>query len=251
MIVYNGIDVSEFQNPKMINYDELCKHIDFAIIRAGFTGTATGATYVEDKHFRTHYAEFKQRGIPVGAYWYSCADTIAKGKAEAEFFYSVIKGKTFEMPVYIDTEDNVHQAKQSPSILTDAVVAFCDLMENSGYYVGIYASEYWFNTRLVLAKLKDFDLWVANWDKTNRPMPSLAGLWQYSSRGQIRGYIGNLDMNSSYKDYPNIIRQNKLNGFRDQKTKILATKVYDKAEEADKKIKELVAQGFNVMSELI
>ena len=250
-MIYKGIDVSEFQNPKNINYNELCKNIDFAIIRAGFTGTTTGVMCVEDKHFATHYAELKQRGIAVGAYWYSCADNVKEGQAEAEAFYNVVKGKQFEMPLYIDTEDTIHQAKQKPSLLTDTVIAFCETLEAKGYYVGIYASQYWFNTRLQLVRLKPFDLWVANWDIETRPMTAQAGVWQYSSRGQIKGYVGNLDLNYAYKDYKNIMKEAKLNGFIDRVTRITATKTETGMAAIDQEISALKAKGYEVKTELI
>ena len=49
-----GIDISVWQNPSSINYDQLVKGIDFAILRAGFTSQADGVTKNKDKIGRAH-----------------------------------------------------------------------------------------------------------------------------------------------------------------------------------------------------
>lgn len=38
-------------------------------------------------------------------------------------------------------------------------------------------------------------------------------MWQYTSSGKTDGISGNTDMDLSFKDYPNIMRVNGLNGF--------------------------------------
>ena len=247
--MYKGIDISEFQNPNMINYDRISKNIDFVILRAGFTGTATGSTYKKDAHFDRHYEEFKKRNVPIGAYWYSCANTRTKGIAEAQNFIKIIQGKTFDYPLYIDTEDTVHQSKATREDLTRAIEAFCLKMEEAGYYVGIYASQSWFNERLYISDLKRFDFWVANWSTNSRPIADYAGMWQYSSKGKIEGYTGNLDLNNAYKDYPAIMKQAKLNGYGDRKIKITATKTFKTEKDLQMAIDDLVFLGFEYRTE--
>lgn len=39
------------------------------------------------------------------------------------------------------------------------------------------------------------------------------GMWQYTSSGKTGGITGNTDMDLAFKDYPNIMRANGLNGF--------------------------------------
>ena len=98
-----GIDISTWQKPSQINYNQLAKEVDFVILRAGYTGRSTGVSLHKDDAFEQHYKSFLKRGIPVGVYWYSCANTKAKGIAEAKKCLEIIKGKTISYPVFIDT----------------------------------------------------------------------------------------------------------------------------------------------------
>ena len=120
------IDISYYQHSRDIDYDTLSAAISGAILRVGFTGWGTGNSYHKDAEFENHYRELKKRGVPIGAYWYSCADTVAEGTAEANACYEMgLKGKTFELPIYWDTEDNHHQRPASSETLTATGRAFC------------------------------------------------------------------------------------------------------------------------------
>lgn len=204
-----GIDISLWQTPAKIDYDKLARQIDFVILRAGFTGHATGASYHVDHAFHTHYTQFHTRNVPIGVYWYSCANTPEEGVAEAKALLAVLKDKELRYPVFIDSEDGYHQQPSTKDALTNAVRAFCKTIEAAGYYVGIYASSSWFSTELFVEQLAPYDLWVAQWGKTR---PKLRhGIWQYSSKGRLDGYDGPLDFNYAYKDYAGIITANGLN----------------------------------------
>ena len=213
-----GIDVSTHQGK--INWEKVkADGIQFAIIRAGFTGYGKSKSKQKDDCFETNYANAKKVGIPVGVYWYSCAVTESEAIQEADLLLEYIKGKKLEYPVYIDTEDNHDVSKYSPTsqatigrnALTKVVKAFCERIENAGYYVGIYASASWFKDRLNDDELSAYDHWIAQWSSTRPSKPH--GVWQYTSSGKVNGIVGNVDMNYSDKDYINIMKKNGLNGF--------------------------------------
>ena len=114
-----GLDISSYQSG--INFDAIkSAGIEFLILRAGFTGWGTGTNYNKDKSFEHFYNQSKSHNIPVGAYWYSCANTKEKGIAEANYMYeNCLKGKKFEFPIYIDVEDT-HWQKNNKTGTTDA-----------------------------------------------------------------------------------------------------------------------------------
>lgn len=207
------IDISTHQKAKNIDYDQLAQNISAAILRVGYTGWGTGDFYDEDEQFKIHYEELKKRGIPVGAYWYSCANTPEKGKAEAEYMINIMKGMQFEYPVYWDVEDPTHQATASKEELTNAGISFLDTLEKSGYYVGIYASSSWFRERLDMNRLNRYDQWVAHYGVDEPNWSGDYGMWQYTDREYLPGYKGRLDANEVYKDYPSIIKNAGLNGY--------------------------------------
>lgn len=208
------IDISAYQHSRDIDYDKLSQAISGAILRVGFTGWGTGNSYHKDAEFENHYRELKKRGVPIGAYWYSCANTVTEGTAEANACYEMgLKGKTFELPIYWDTEDNHHQRPASSETLTATGRAFCKRLEALGYYAGIYASSSWLYTELNMAALADIDVWVAHYGVSKPSYTGAFGMWQYTSTGRIPGYSGGLDLNVMYHDYPAIIKKAGLNGF--------------------------------------
>ena len=207
-----GLDISSYQSN--INFDAIKNNdIKFLILRAGFTGYGTGVSYNKDNSFESFYSNAKSRAIPVGAYWYSCANTYQKGVNEANYMYNnCLKGKQFEYPIYIDVEDN-HWQKNNKAGVNQAIKGFCETLENKGYYVGIYASDIsGFKEMMNINELTNYDKWVARYGSKPQYVTSY-GMWQSSSSGRISGYNGNLDVNESYKDYPSIIKGAGLNGY--------------------------------------
>lgn len=207
----NGLDISAYQ--KGINFKAIKDAgKEFLILRAGYTGYSNGKSHYKDSQFETFYSESRKYNIPVGAYWYSCADSYEKGVSEAKYMYeNCLKGKQFEFPIYIDVEDSHYQIKTKKGT-TEAIIGFCETLENLGYYVGYYANLNWLNNHIDTKLLTKYDLWLAHWTLA----PSLKykfGLWQNSSRGKINGYSGYLDTDESYKDYPKIIKEKGLNGY--------------------------------------
>ena len=206
-----GLDISSYQNG--ISFDAIKNSVEFLILRAGFTGWGTGVSYNKDNCFENFYNQAKSRGIPVGAYWYSCANTYQKGVDEANYMYNnCLKGKQFEYPIYIDVEDTHHQVGNKNGV-TQAIKGFCETLEAKGYYVGIYASDIsGFQDKMNIGELNAYDKWVARYGSTPKYVSSY-GMWQSSSSGRINGYNGNLDTDVAYKDYPSIIKSNGLNGY--------------------------------------
>lgn len=199
---YNGIDVSTWQ--ESINWNNVSKSgIDFAIIRATY-----GTTGV-DNYFNVNMNGTKKTSINVGAYHYTYAKSVSESKAEAQHFLNVISPYKFQYPVAFDIEDNSLISLGS-STLTDITRAFCETVENAGYYICIYSNLNWFKNYLNMDSLSNFDVWLSQWNSS----PSYSGnfgIWQYSCEGSVNGINGNVDMNISYRDYPSIISEAGLN----------------------------------------
>ena len=220
-----GIDISEWQGKlSLADFQKIkASGIAFAIIRCGYSSYSKSKGKYIDRFFENNYKLSKEVGLPVGVYYYSCATNIDEAKSEANFVLSIIKGKKFEYPIAIDTEDNhninnssyspVSQASIGKIKLTPIIKTFCDILEKNNYYVSIYASTSWFKDKLILSDLVNYDKWIAQWSKTVS-FSEKYGMWQYSSSGKVNGISGNVDLNFSYKDYPNIMIDNSLNGYK-------------------------------------
>ena len=111
-VQYLAVDLSEYQ--RGISFPRLkSEGVQGVILRGG------DGSYC-DKCFETFYAQAKANGLPVGAYWFSRAKTVADAEAEAERFYDrCLAGKTFELPVYLDCEAD-SQLRIGKRALTEA-----------------------------------------------------------------------------------------------------------------------------------
>ena len=204
-----GIDISTYQ--KNINYDEACKHIEFAILRVGY-----GVQYLpdiqKDKLFDSNYENFKGK-IPLGAYYYAYANEIGEGRKEAENCLKYIKGKEFELPVFYDIEDNSIQGLSTED-LTSIAREFVDTIKEAGYKPGIYASKYWLENEIDVSKFDDCTIWCASYGTNNGEAQEKAKysgrheIWQYTSRGFMQGINGYIDKNMLYGDVGVTISEN-------------------------------------------
>ncbi len=204
---FKGIDVSKWQG--LINWNEVKKDgTEFAIIREGWGKKSP--TQI-DKRFKENYEGAKAVGIPVGCFHYSYADSADDAKREAEFCLENIYGLQFEYPIVLDIEDRT-MLSLSNRQRTDIVKAFCSEIERAGYYAMFYCNFIWLNNYLIKDELcSKYDLWLAQWSIDAPSVP--CGIWQKSDKGAISGINGNVDLDVSYKNYPEIMRDKGLNGF--------------------------------------
>lgn len=206
-----GIDISSWQSGMDLSTVKKAG-FDFVILRGGFTGYGAERTKKKDSSFENFYTQAKREKLGVGCYWYSCAISKAEGEKEAEYLYkNCLKGKQFDFPIYIDVEDSRWQANNKKGI-TDAIIGFCEYLEGKGYYVGIYASLYWFNSKIDTSRLKSYTKWVACW-ANNAPKVSFTGfdMWQDSDSGRAGGK--RIDTDVAYKDFPQLIKKGGFNGY--------------------------------------
>ena len=209
-----GVDISSYK--KGISIQKLKDNgVKFVILRAGLTYYGgDGTNKAKDECFESFYNECKRIGMPVGCYWYSCADTRRKGIDEATFMYNnCLKGKKFEYPIVMDVENQQWQYNKKRGV-TDACKGFCETLENLNFYVSIYGSDIGtFKDKVYMNELQDYDKWVARWgSKPTYAIPY--GLWQWTDSEKIAGY--SVDGDYAYKDYPNIMIQKKVNGYGDE-----------------------------------
>ena len=205
-----GIDISAHQGD--IDLATLKNNgVEFVIIRVGY-----GVSGTIDNKFTRNADLCKSLGIPMGFYWYSYALDVAGVEKEAEHFLNAIAPYTPEYGCWFDMEDADGYKKKngmpSNETLRDMCYAFCEKVENAGYYTGVYASESWFKNQLAGDRLSRFDKWVAQWPtsggrqkglKVSADSRSDVSLWQFTSQAKITGYSGNLDADYAYKTFPN------------------------------------------------
>lgn len=168
--------------------------IEAVIIRAGFGNSASQI----DKHFLSNYQRAKAAGLKIGAYWYSYAggaDPIADALKEAAACLTVIKGKSFDLPIYFDIEE-----QSKPNIpaygrttCTRICETFCDAIKRGGYRAGVYSNPNWFSNYLNYSTLAaKYSIWLAQWANS---YSYNCDIWQNSEKGRVNGINTNVDMN--------------------------------------------------------
>ena len=202
-----GIDVSHWQN--LIDFNKVKEAgFDFVIIKAG--GSDYG--FYTDKMFKTNYAKAKAAGLKVGAYYFVGKKFLGEynGAADGQRFVKLLEGMQFEYPVFLDVETTDRRFKAEA---TDAAIAFCDVLEKAGYFVGIYASDVsGFKERLDHTRLKKYAHWVARYGKEPEVCKEY-GIWQYSSKGSIDGISGSVDLDVSSVEYNKVITEKGFNNY--------------------------------------
>ena len=188
-----GIDISHHQRG-INNYGS---DVDFVIIKA-----TEGVGYVDEQCDRL-YQQAKKDGKLLGVYHFARPDLNNSAIAEADWFIKNIQGYIKEAILVLDWESgylgNVAWAK-----------AFLDrVQEKTGVKALLYASRSPINSfNWSSVANADYGLWVADYgantgSEGTKPVVKwwpFYVLWQYTSRGRVAGYNGNVDLNNFYGD---------------------------------------------------
>ena len=189
-----GIDVSKHQGN--INWSQVkASGVEFAILRIGY-GMYENQ---KDLQFENNYNGAVNNGIPVGVYTYSYAKSVEEAKKEADCVIKWLNGRKLQLPVYFDIEDD-SQKNLGRNTLNEMCKAFCNKIEQAGYWAGIYSNKYWATSIISGAELgKRYTYWIAQYSSSCTYNGDYA-IWQYSSTGKVKGINGNVDMNKMVKD---------------------------------------------------
>lgn len=187
-----GIDISKWQ----AGIDLSKIDTDFVICKA-----TEGVGYT-DKNCDDFYQQAKKLGKKLGVYHFARPDLGNTAIAEADYFIKETLGYHKEAILVLDWErgnlKNVTWAKQ----WLDRVY------EKTGVKPLIYMSASVISSADWSSVVKaDYGLWVANYGANNGAANESAfnkypikywtfyALWQYTSKGRLNGYSGNLDLN--------------------------------------------------------
>ena len=198
-----GIDVSRWQG--QIDWAKIkSAGITFAILKCG----GSDAGFYTDRTFEYNYNEAKKNGIAVGAYYFVGRDCISyeAGQADAKRMLSIVNGKEFDLPLFIDCEAQETKYKVG---ITDAILGFYDVMKASGRNAGVYASKTsGFKDRIEDERIQHIPHWVAQYNTTcTYDKPYI--IWQKSSKGRIDGINGNVDLNEAQEQVFDIKKNKK------------------------------------------
>ena len=191
--IYNGIDVSEYQ--ENINFNLVKQSgIDIVYIRS-----SEGTNFI-DPYFRRNYDEAKAVGLKVGFYHYVTARNITQAINEADFFASVIEGTSPDCLLAMDFEYFGGLSNEEVNAISRA---FLERLEQVTNKRAIIYSDAYNAGNVFNSSLSSYPLWIAQYGVEE---PELYVNWenwtgfQYSDTGRINGIIPYVDLDKFTED---------------------------------------------------
>lgn len=176
-----GIDVSKWQGK--FNFAKAKNEgVKFVVLKAG--GSDLGR--YKDSKFDAYYNECKNLGLKVGAYYFGKDKTVNDARKSAEHLVKILRGKTFDLPIYYDVEGAM--LTLSKTTLSNIILEFCGKLSSYGYKVGIYSTQNAFNNQMHDGMFVNYSHWVAKWSR-NEPGILQSGakvdLWQFGGESNF------------------------------------------------------------------
>lgn len=204
------IDVSKWQ--ESIDFDKVkSAGVEAVILRCNNWNKYTNSVE-KDPRFEEYYTKAKAAGLKVGAFYYTWQCDVLGARKDAELCMEYLRGKQFEYPIYFDLE--WHKAlSKGKSVCSAMVEAFCNALEEQGYFAGLYISRSPLQTHITENVANRYALWIAEYGVNKPNYNGTYGMWQYSDSGRIDGISVNVDLDECYVDYPKIITEGGYNGY--------------------------------------
>lgn len=201
---YVGVDISK--QTGSVNFNGLkAAGVDYVMIRLGGRGYSTGQITL-DENFKTNIEGAIDAGLDIGVYFYSQAVNQDEAIQEANFVVQNLepyKGKV-RYPVAFDMEfvsnDETRIDGLSREERTTVAQSFLEGVKAAGYVPMLYGDKEWLIKEIDLAKLQDYDVWLAQ--ETDMPdYPYQYAMWQYSTSGVLNGITGDANLNICFIGY--------------------------------------------------
>lgn len=200
-----GLDCSHYQGK--IDFQKLATNqppIQFIYFKA-----TQGTGYI-DPMLKINASGAQSIGLPFGYYHFATLNTnniVQDAQAEAKYFLSILQSlPKYTLPLVLDIEDDkgAENSNLTPVDILGWINSFFDILKDRGHdNYALYSYTQFLNKWLSQAHgLGSTKLWIAQY--TSRSKPTLpAGwkefyLWQYSAKGNVKGIVGNVDMNTSF-----------------------------------------------------
>lgn len=191
--LYEGIDVSVYQG----NID--FKKVKEAGIEVVYIRSSQGFSYI-DSYFERNYQKAKENGLKIGFYHYVTARSNEEAKRQAQFFVSLISGKSVDCRLAMDFETFGELSKRQ---INEIGLTFMKTVEElSKKQVILYSNAYTARNTWE-GEVTNYPLWIAEYG-VSRPEDAInwkswAG-WQYTDEGRVNGISGYVDRDKFTKD---------------------------------------------------
>ena len=181
-----GIDVSK-HNGKIDFEQVAADDYQFVFIKA-----SEGMTYRDDA-FERNYDGARDAGLKVGAYHFFRKNRT--GREQADNLLAAISGKTLDLPLVIDLEDDWgNGATTSRETALQRVLEMIEILKGRGYDVMIYTNLDGYE-KYYKGMLGDHDLWLCSFTSPDMLKDKPHRFQQFSHEGTVAGMKGDVDLN--------------------------------------------------------
>lgn len=199
--VAKGVTISKYQNQAgAIDWDAVkADGVTFAMIRIGYLNDP-------DPYFRENMEGAISHGIRVGVFLYSMALDEETARQEAQFVLEQIRGYKISYPVAYDVESKyLLDNGKTPQELANQTNVFCKAIAAAGYRPMLYGNNQWLTNYVDVSQVP-YDIWYARYG-TNGEFQNRK-IWQFTETGSVAGITGNVCIEASYYDYPELAAGN-------------------------------------------
>lgn len=203
-ISYVGTDISK--QTGTVNFASLkAAGVDYVMIRLGGRGYSSGQITL-DENFKENIEGAIAEGLDVGVYFYSQAINQDEVNEEANFVVQNLEPYRahIKYPVAFDMEfvanDEARIDGLSREERTTIAASFLESVKAAGYVPMIYGDKEWLIKEVDLAKLQNYDVWLAQ-EEDIPDYPYQYAMWQYSTQGVLNGIKGDANLNICFIGY--------------------------------------------------
>lgn len=203
-ISYVGVDISK-QNGDVNFASMKAAGADYVMIRLGGRGYSSGQITL-DENFKKNIEGALEAELDVGVYFYSQAISQEEAIQEVNFIVQNLdpyKARV-KYPVALDMEFVANDAARidglSKDEKTNIAVSFLDGVKAAGYVPMIYGDKEWLLKEVDLAKLQNYDVWLAQ-EEDLPDYPYQYAMWQYATDGVLNGVTGDANLNICFIGY--------------------------------------------------
>lgn len=204
-----GLDVSHYQGS--IDWKKVYQNNKrFAIIKCMYEAQS----HRIDEQFEKNYRGCGIYGLSRGVYIFIGRSSIKNPEADAKALLGHLADRSLEYGIWLDYESEFLR-KLSKNNLIKITYVYAEAFRAAGYHVGIYCNKDWYDHVIPEDLKKDFDFWIARYKKNDdgefnknsslRPSFKNAVAWQYSSKGQVPGIKGPVDLDVDFDGIVNLI----------------------------------------------
>lgn len=162
--------------------------INDVILRLCWIGNKNNHT--KDKLVDEYYRQAKQLNMNISFYVYSYCKTLESIKSGIMYIDNLLNELNIpkNTTIYLDLEDEQIDFLSRDS-LTNQAEYFCSYYLLSGYKSGIYANKHWFTNKLIIERLLNYKIWLAEWGVQKPTANFRVDLWQFTDCYKINNKL--------------------------------------------------------------